>query len=132
MMASMVASMGHALAAVALATLAACSGSGSGGGGAPKPPPNAADRDTCASDDDCTLVEACCGCTAGGRRVAIRKDAVAEYDATREARCADTVCAAMMSEHSSCHAEATCASGRCKVMAHMRSESESEPAAPAE
>lgn len=84
-----------------------------------KKPPNAADRDACTSADDCTLVEACCGCTAGGKRVAIRKDAVAEYDATRRERCGDSMCTQVMSTHSSCNAEATCEANHCKVMAHM-------------
>ena len=92
------------------------------------PPPNAADRDTCATAEDCTLVDACCGCTAGGKRVAIRKDAVAEYDATRPQRCGDSVCATVMSDHSSCNAEATCEAGHCKVMAHM---GDAPPPAPA-
>lgn len=85
-------------------------------------PPNAVERDACSTADDCTLVEACCGCSAGGKRVAIRKDAVAEYDATRPKRCGDSVCTAVMSQHSSCNAEAGCDAGRCKVMAHMGSE----------
>ena len=84
-----------------------------------KPPPNAADRDTCAVAEDCTLIETCCGCSAGGKRLAIRKDAVADYDATRPKRCGDTVCTAVMSDHPSCNAEATCEAGHCKVMAHL-------------
>ena len=87
------------------------------GGGSAKPP-IAAERDRCSTADDCTLVEACCGCSAGGRRVAIRKDAVAEYDATRPQRCGDSVCAAVMSNDPSCNAEATCEAGTCTVMAH--------------
>ncbi|MEO8706728.1 MAG: hypothetical protein ABI867_42270, partial [Kofleriaceae bacterium] len=71
-----------------------------------KPPP--ADPKSCTVAEDCTLVEACCGCNAGGRRVAIRKDAVAEYDATRPKRCGDSACTTVMSTHSSCNAEATC------------------------
>jgi len=94
---------------------------GCGQQASPKPPPNAVEKDVCTSPDDCTLVEACCGCSAGGKRVAIRKDAVAEYDGTRSKRCGDTVCAAVMSTHSSCNAEATCENGHCKVMAHMGS-----------
>lgn len=92
------------------------------GGGSAGKPPNAAERDTCTTAEDCTLVDACCGCNAGGRRVAIRKDAIAEYDATRQARCGDSMCAQVMSDHSSCNAEATCEAGHCKVMAHMGKE----------
>jgi hypothetical protein len=82
-------------------------------------PINAVDRNTCKVAEDCALVEACCGCAAGGKRVAIRKDAVAEYDASRQQRCGDMVCTTVMSEDSSCNAEATCEAGHCKVMAHM-------------
>ncbi len=104
--------------------LAACgSKSAPTGVTATTPPPNAADRDTCATAEDCTLVDACCGCNASGKRVAIRKDAVAEYDASREQRCGDSMCAQVISTHSSCNAEATCEAGHCKVMAHMGSES---------
>lgn len=107
--------------ALILAVLVACGGSKAppAGTGSATPPPNAADRDTCTTAEDCTLVDACCGCNAGGQKVAIRKDAVAEYDATREQRCGDTMCAQVISEHSSCNAEATCEAGHCKVMAHM-------------
>jgi hypothetical protein len=106
------------LVSAALLFAIAC-GSKPGATGAKGPPPNAADRDTCTTADDCTLVEACCGCTAGGKRVAIRKDAVAEYDATRPQRCGDSQCPQVISTHSSCNAEATCDAGHCKVMAHM-------------
>jgi hypothetical protein len=90
----------------------------------PKKAPNAVDRDACTTAEDCTLVEACCGCTAGGKRVAIRKDAVAEYDATRGERCGDSVCPQVISTHSSCNAEATCEANHCKVMAHLGDDGE--------
>lgn len=116
-----------------LALLVACGGSKApANGGSGGPPPNAADRDTCTTADDCTLVDACCGCNAGGKQVAIRKDAVAEYDATRAQRCGDSMCTQVISEHSSCNAEATCEAGRCKVMAHMGSEPAGDPAPAAE
>ena len=37
---------------------------------------------TCATDADCALVDACCNCTGGGERLAIRKDGVENYNAT--------------------------------------------------
>lgn len=80
--------------------------------------PIAAERAACTTADDCTLVEACCGCNAGGRRVAIRKDAVTEYDATRAQRCGDSMCAQVISDHSSCNAEAGCEGGQCVVLPH--------------
>ena len=106
---------------VAVVAFVACNskppGGGGGGTGSTKPP-IAAERSSCSTADDCTLVEACCGCSAGGRRVAIRKDAVAEYDATRAQRCGDSVCAQVISTDPSCNAEATCEAGACTVMAH--------------
>lgn len=112
-----------ALASLVVILAFAC-GSKSTSNGPKGPPPNAADRDTCATAEDCTLVDACCGCTAGGKRVAIRKDAVAEYDGTRRERCGDSMCPQVISTHSSCDAEATCEAGHCKVMAHMGKESD--------
>ncbi len=97
-----------------------------------KKPPNAADRDSCTAAEDCTLVEACCGCTAGGKRVAIRKDAVAEYDSTRRERCGDSTCPQVISTHSSCSAEATCEANHCKVVAHMGEDGPSDDPLPAE
>jgi hypothetical protein len=84
-----------------------------------KKPINAVDKDTCQVAEDCTLVDACCGCGAGGKKVAIRKDAVAEYDAGRQQRCGGNVCTTVMSTHSSCDAEAGCDNGHCKVLPHM-------------
>ena len=86
---------------------------------APATPPNASERGSCAVANECTLVQACCGCNAGGRQVAIRKDAVAEYDRTRPQRCGDQMCAQMISSDPSCDAEATCEADHCKVVAHI-------------
>jgi hypothetical protein len=96
-----------------------CSGSQAPSGGGSTKPPIAAERASCTTADDCTLVEACCGCSAGGRRVAIRKDAVGEYDATRAQRCGDSICKTVISQHPSCHAEAGCEAGVCVVLHHM-------------
>ena len=101
--------------ALVLALLVAC-----GHGSAPSgPPPKATDRDSCMRDEDCTLVDACCGCDRAGRRVAIRRDAVAEYDATRAQRCTGSTCIPGASGHPSCDAEAICADGHCKVIPHL-------------
>ena len=95
-----------------------------------KPARNADQLDECKVAEDCALVDACCGCNAGGKRVPIRKDAVAEYDASRKQRCGDSVCTAMMSTHSSCDAEATCEAGHCKVMSHLGDAGSGSSAAP--
>jgi hypothetical protein len=77
--------------------------------------------DNCTTGDDCELVEACCGCNAGGRRIAIRKDAVASYTSSREQRCGDVMCAQVISQDPSCDAEAICGSrNRCRVAPHMK------------
>jgi len=85
--------------------------------GDPQPDPDA--RDTCTKSEECTLVDACCGCNAGGRRVAIRKDYVATYDAGRAKRC-HSMCAQHVSTDASCDAEAVCnALNRCVVQPHQ-------------
>ncbi len=109
---------------IALLLAIACGSKPSSTGTPNKPPPNAVERDTCSTAEDCTLVDACCGCNAAGKRVAIRKDAVAEYDAGRQQRCGGSTCPQAISTHSSCNAEATCEAGHCKVMAHMGKEDE--------
>ena len=86
-----------------------------------QPPPVSELADNCTTGDDCALVEACCGCNAGGRRIAIRKDAVAAFDASREQRCGGQMCPQFISHDPSCDAEAVCgARNRCRVAPHMQ------------
>ena len=111
------------LLVLGLAGLGACGSSQAPAGTGATPPPVKAEMDACSSDADCTLVEACCGCTAGGRRLAIRADAVASYDASRPQRCGGEMCSQVMSTHASCDAEATCGqNGHCRVAPHMKHE----------
>ncbi|MGE0872329.1 MAG: hypothetical protein AB7P03_27470 [Kofleriaceae bacterium] len=72
---------------------------------------------TCAKDADCALVDECCGCSAGGKKLAISASAVKDYNASRAQRCADLACATVMSDDPSCgpKAKAVCDSGKCKV-----------------
>lgn len=103
--------------------LAACGSSKpTGGTGAPSgPPPTKSELDSCKVDADCTLAEACCGCSAGGRRVAIRADALTDYETSRPQRCSSDVCAQVMSTHLSCDAEAVCGqNGHCKASPHLQ------------
>ena len=75
----------------------------------------------CTTADDCDLIDACCGCNAGGRKLAIRKDAVAGFTASRDQRCGTVMCAQMISADPSCDAEAICGSrNRCRVAPHMQ------------
>ena len=85
--------------------------------------------DTCTASEDCELVSACCGCNAGGKQIAIRKDAIAGFEAARPERCSGNMCAQVISEDPSCSAEAVCGqTGRCEVAPHMQS---AEPPIPA-
>lgn len=92
----------------------------------PAPAPLGADAplpDSCKVSEDCALVQACCGCSAGGKQIAIRADAVASFEAGRPARCGGNMCAQVISTDPSCDAEAVCGqSGRCVVAPHMQHE----------
>lgn len=105
--------------------LAACGSSKPSGGAnsAPKPlDPNASLPDECKVSEDCALVQACCGCNAGGKQIAIRADAVVSFEASREQRCGGQMCAQMISTDPSCDAEAVCGqNGRCIVAPHLQS-----------
>jgi hypothetical protein len=77
---------------------------------------------SCKASDECALVDACCGCNAGGKQIAIRADAVAGFQGSREQRCGGQMCAQVISTDASCDAEATCGqNGRCNVTPHMQS-----------
>jgi hypothetical protein len=112
--------------AVLAFVLAACGSSkpASVDPGPPKPlDPNAPLPDDCKVSEDCALVQACCGCNAGGKQIAIRADAVAAFDASREQRCGDQMCAQVISTDPSCSAEAVCGqNGRCIVAPHLQSQ----------
>jgi hypothetical protein len=93
---------------------AACSGNKSGPTNKPpdtKPPGTI---DTCKVDTDCALVdEGCCGCNAGGKKVAIAASASTLYDQEHKQSCGGTMCPAVMSNDPSCHADAACEAGKC-------------------
>lgn len=106
------------------AMLAACgssSGTPSGTGTSAPKPASTEPAVNCKTAEDCTLVQACCGCNAGGRQLAIRADAAAAFESSREQRCGGNMCAQMISTDPSCDAEATCgANGHCTVTPHMQ------------
>ena len=124
------------MTALRLAAIAALAALAVGGGaatvGCGGPPAAAPDKpaatsavteppDNCTTADDCELVDACCGCNAGGKKLAIRKDAVAAFEASREQRCGGLMCAQFISQDPSCDAEAICGSrNRCRVAPHMQ------------
>ena len=107
----------------ALAALAALAWLAPGCGAKPpdKPAPVTEPADNCTTSDECELVDACCGCNAGGRKLAIRKDAVAGFVASYQERCRGQMCPQMISQHPSCDAEAICGNrNRCRVAPHMQ------------
>ena len=71
----------------------------------------------CRNDSDCTLVpDDCCPCSAGGRQRAIPAKDKEAYQRAQKERCADTMCAAVMSTDPSCSAtKAVCKSGTCAL-----------------
>lgn len=84
-------------------------------------PASTAPADSCTTAADCALVEECCGCNAAGKKIAIRKDAVASFESSRAERCGDVMCAQMISTDPSCDAAAICGSGkRCEVAPHTQ------------
>jgi hypothetical protein len=114
-----------AVLAGALAAVCSAGSLGAGGcGGQPapdKPAPPGEPGDSCTTADDCDLVDACCGCNAGGKKIAIRKDAVAAFEASHDKRCGGLMCPQFISHDPSCDAEAICGSrNRCRVAPHMQ------------
>jgi hypothetical protein len=98
-----------------------CSSTSSTPGGPDKPAPVTQPADNCTSADDCELVDACCGCNTGGKKIAIRKDAVAAFQASAEQRCGGMMCPQFVSHDPSCDAEAICGSrGHCRIAPHMQ------------
>jgi hypothetical protein len=108
--------------ALAVLLVAAC------GPAKPATPPKSAPIDpnaplpvACKVSEDCALVQACCGCSAGGKQIAIRADAVASFEATRAQRCGGQMCAQMVSTDPSCDAESVCGQNqRCNVTPHLQ------------
>jgi hypothetical protein len=77
----------------------------------PQPP------DSCISIHDCDVVDACCRCDEGGKRLAIRVDAIADFMVERQKRCAGVTCLQMTSNDPSCRGELVCGNfGRCRLV----------------
>jgi hypothetical protein len=77
----------------------------------PQPP------DSCISNHDCDVVDACCRCDQGGKRFAIRTDAIADFMVERQKVCAGVNCLPMTSNDPSCTADLVCGNfGRCRLV----------------
>jgi hypothetical protein len=95
-----------------------CGGSQSMADSTPRMPPP---PDSCITDFDCDVVDDCCRCDSGGRQIAIRKDAVADFMVERDQRCAGAMCPLMTSNDASCNADLKCGSyGRCRLIPRTR------------
>lgn len=98
-----------AAALAVLASLAACKPAAH----APPRPSTIDERQACAVDTDCAVVElACCDHCNGGRVAGVHRDFAAEVHASATAACGDTACTLM-----ACVAQPTavCAQGMCGV-----------------
>lgn len=118
-----------ALGLCALGTLGALAASGATGCGGSRPGPAIEEPvvedphrlpqppDACITDHDCDVVDACCRCDEGGKRIAIRVDAVADFMVERGRACAGVTCMPMTSNDPSCTAELVCGNfGRCRLV----------------
>jgi hypothetical protein len=73
--------------------------------------------DSCISEHDCDVVDACCRCDEGGKRFAIRVDAIADFMVERQQRCAGVKCLPLTSNDPSCKGELVCGNyGRCRLV----------------
>jgi hypothetical protein len=73
-----------------------------------------ADDQTCRRDQDCALVEDCCGCASGGTKMAVRADRIEALSSLADSQCAGRACSEAPSAHRSCSAaSAICRGGRC-------------------
>jgi hypothetical protein len=109
------------VALVAWLAISASAGCGSSSGPPEHPsqaPSSAHPDDSCINDHDCTFADDCCNCNAGGRRIAIRKDALAEFMASQPQRCGEVVCPQVISHDVSCQGPAICGKlGHCRPAA---------------
>lgn len=70
----------------------------------------------CTSDSDCTDVkEDCCDCRQGGKKRAIAKQARKAVEAELDIKCADIMCAQVISKDKSCQKKSKCISGQCQL-----------------
>jgi hypothetical protein len=95
-------------------SVGACAGGGPAHSPGPRAASPSADDQVCRRDEDCVLVNDCCGCAMGGTKQAVRADRQAALEAAADDGCAERTCLELASEHRSCSATAArCAGGRC-------------------
>ena len=68
----------------------------------------------CTADADCvTSRDGCCGCSGGGKALAIAKKNFDDYDGLLEMECGMSPCSAVVSADPSCKLSARCEAGKC-------------------
>jgi hypothetical protein len=103
-----------------LSACTACASSGAGAhtsanaGDAPRAGEPQAGEQSCWRDQDCVLVDDCCGCARGGLRLAVRADKLDAVTERGTSNCAERTCGDQPSQHRSCKATAAhCVGGSC-------------------
>jgi len=103
--------------------LAACAGASQSGPGSssssgasdlPRADEPQAEDQSCWRDNECVLVDDCCGCARGGLRMSVRSDHLEALTERSASTCEQRTCSGQASQHRSCTATAArCAGGRC-------------------
>lgn len=100
--------------ALAAFALAGCGGGGGGGAAGGPETGGASEPITCESADDCVLVEDCCGCSAGGKKMAVHRERLDQVISSEAENCEQKSCGSGPSDDPSCEASgARCEQGRC-------------------
>ncbi len=77
---------------------------------------NTIDMKACSKDSQCVSVAAsCCGCSSGGKNMAISSQKKSEWNKIHDEVCAKNICPMMMSNDPSCDATPVCIAGKCKL-----------------
>jgi len=88
------------------------------GKAAPAPAPAPAPSTDCKVATDCVAInEDCCGCTAGGKQIAIAASGAQTHAQGLVKKCQDSMCAQVMSNDPSCHMAPDCVVGKCVLVA---------------
>jgi hypothetical protein len=78
-----------------------------------------ASKTSCQADSDCMLTQAdCCGCTSGGKNIAIAKAYDATWNGELSANCKNVACVQVISQDPSCTSQAVCDNNNCALKAN--------------
>lgn len=106
--------VGSLCALGACANNAAAAHDSANASGAPHAGEPQAGEQSCWRDQDCVLVDDCCGCDRGGLRLAVRADKLDAVTERGQSSCEGRTCSDQPSQHRSCKATAAhCVGGSC-------------------